>query len=63
MMEGLVVSLDPDLATLNRLWVVAEIAEAVKAKPIQFRAVHGLSQDLGVHGAYPFLGQNWSSGL
>ena len=33
---GLVVSLDPNLETLKRVWVVAEIGEAMKTKPVQF---------------------------
>ena len=41
-MDGLVVSLDPDLDTLKRVWVVAEIAEAMKEKPVHFRLAGSL---------------------
>jgi hypothetical protein len=42
-MESLVVSLDPDLTTLERIWVVSEIAEAMQAKPVNFRICSDLS--------------------
>jgi hypothetical protein len=41
-MEGLVVSLDPDLDTLKRVWVVAEVGEAMQILPIVLRCVLGL---------------------
>ena len=44
LMEGLVVSLDPKLKTLERIWVVAEIAQAMKHKPVQLRSTHELAK-------------------
>ena len=43
MKGGLVVSLDPELQTLKRVWVVAEIGEAMKEKHVQFRCARGLA--------------------
>lgn len=46
LMDGLVVSLDPDLMTLTRIWVVAEIGQALaNKKPIQFRMTRGLAPE------------------
>ena len=41
--EKVVVSLDPELETLKRIWIVKEIGEAVEAKQIVFRCIFGLS--------------------
>jgi hypothetical protein len=43
------VSLDPELKTLTRLWVHTEIAEAVKAgKPVTLRTVSGIAKEATV---------------
>ena len=45
MRGGLVVSLDPSLEALNRIWVVAEVGQAMKSQRTCFRIAMGLSED------------------
>jgi uncharacterized ParB-like nuclease family protein len=44
LIKALVVSLDPDMDTIKRVWVVAEIGQAVQTIPVFFRLALGLSQ-------------------
>jgi len=46
MKGGLVASLDARLQTLRRVWVVSEVAEAFAGRPVRFRMVDPLHEDL-----------------
>ena len=44
-MEALVVSLDRDMSSIKRVWVVAEIGKALLTCPVFFRMAMGLRED------------------
>lgn len=42
---GIVVSLDPELDSVKRVWVVAEVGEAMTDQPVQFQFAEGLAEE------------------